>query len=156
MTLVRNRLLLVFFAALLYLQGCAALSNFETPSVTITSVRMVPSSGAVPAFDIGLRVTNPNRNALRLQGISYTVSLAGNEVIEGVGRDFPVIEGYGQQDLTITATANLFAGIRLFSELLNSPRDSVDYRVEARLDLGGLRPSLRVRDEGQLSLSAAR
>lgn len=153
---MRNRIFFAALASLAFLSGCAGLSNYQAPSVTITSVRMVPSSGAVPAFDIGLRVTNPNRNALRLQGISYTVSLAGNEVIEGVGRDFPVIEGYGQEDLTITATANLFAGIRLFSELLSSPRDSVDYLVEARLDLGGLRPSLRVRDEGSLSLSAAR
>ncbi|MDX1482151.1 MAG: LEA type 2 family protein [Woeseiaceae bacterium] len=117
---------------------------------------MLPSNGALPAFDIGLRVTNPNRNALRLQGISYTVSLEGNQVIEGVGRDFPVIEAYGQEDIRITASANLFAGIRLFSDLLRSPRDSVDYTVEARLDLGGLRPSLRVRDEGSLSLSGVR
>jgi len=148
-----RRLLLFVICCAIALQGCSTLSGYETPSVSITSVRTAPSAGALPDFVIGLRVINPNRTALPVQGISYAVSLAGNEVIRGVGNDFPVIEAYGQADLTITASANLFAGIRLFSELLRSPQDSVDYDVDARLDLGGLRPTLRVRDRGNLSLS---
>ena len=145
------------FLTVMQLSACSGLlPSYEMPTVNVTSVRAVPSAGALPDFEIGLRVINPNRNALRLEGISYTVSLEGNEVIKGVGRDFPVIEAYGQDDLTITASANLIAGIRLFGELLNSPRDSVRYDLEARLDLGGLRPNLNVRDSGTLSLSGAR
>jgi LEA14-like dessication related protein len=141
----------------LLLQACSGLlPSYETPTVGITSVRAVPSQGALPDFEIGLRVINPNREALRLAGISYTVSLEGNELIKGVGRDFPEIPGYGQEDLTITASANLFAGIRLFSELLNTPRDSFRYDIEAKLDLGGLRPTINVRDSGSLSLNGTR
>ena len=147
----------VVAAAILVLQGCSGLlPSYETPTVSITSMRAVPSQGALPDFEIGLRVINPNRESLRLAGISYTVSLEGNELIKGVGRDFPEIPGYGQEDLMITASANLFAGIRLFSDLLNSPRDTFRYDIEARLDLGGLRPTLNVRDSGSLSLSGSR
>lgn len=144
-------------AALLLLSACSGLMpRYEAPTVSITSVRAVPSQGALPDFEVGLRVINPNRDALGLVGISYTVSLEGNELIRGVGRDFPRIEGYGQEDLTITASANLFAGIRLISELMNSPRQDVRYDIEAKLDLGGLRPTLTVRDSGMMSLSGAR
>jgi len=138
------------------LTACAgSLRGYEQPAVTVTSVRAVPSAGALPDFEIGLRVVNPNRQALPIEGISYSVSLQGNEILTGVGKDFPLIDGYSQEDLTVTASANLFAGMRLFGELLRANRDTVDYAVDARLDLGGFRPTLRVRDEGTLSLSAA-
>lgn len=148
-----HRIPLFLVCCAIGLQACSTLAGYETPSVSITSVRTVRSEGALPDFVIGLRVINPNRNPLPIQGVSYAIRLAGNEIIRGVGNDFPVIEGYGQADLSITASADLFAGIRLFSELLRSPQDNVDYDVDARLDLGGLRPNLRVRDRGNLSLN---
>lgn len=140
--------------ALLILQGCSLMPSYEPPKVAITGLRTVPTGRALPDFEIDLRVVNPNRQSLPIEGISYTISLGGNEILTGVGNDFPTVEGYGQQDLTITASANLLAGIRLVTDLLRAGRDSVDYDIEARLDLGGLRPTLRVRDEGTLSLSS--
>lgn len=140
--------------AVLALQGCSLMPSYEPPNVTISGLRTVPTGRALPDFEIDLRVINPNRQSLPIEGISYKISLGGNEIITGVGNDFPTVEGYGQQDLTITASANLVAGIRLVTDLLRSGRDSIDYGIEARLDLGGLRPTLRVRDEGVLSLSS--
>lgn len=138
------------------LQGCAALQSLEAPSVSITSLRAVDSDGMVPNFVIGLRVVNPNAIPLPIQGISYSIDLNGTELIRGVGNDFPEIESYGQADLSITASADLLAGVRLIADLLRSQNDTVRYDVEARLDLGGLRPDIRVRDDGSLSLSDLR
>ncbi len=109
----------------------------------------------MPAFAIGLRVINPNPEALTLRGISYTVSLDGYEVIQGVGNDLPVIEAYGEGEFNLTASANLFAGMRLFSDLLKSNKDTFTYGVEAKLDIGAFRPSIRVRDGGEISLNGA-
>lgn len=136
------------------LGGCASLSpSYETPTVAVTSVRVLPSEGSLPSFAIGLRVTNPNREALNLRGIAYSVSLEGNRVINGVGNDLPVIEGYGQEDVTITASPDLMAGIRVFRQLLKSSGESVNYDIDAKLDLGGLRPTLNLRESGTLDLS---
>ena len=138
------------------LQACAGLSpGYETPTVTVSSFKALPSDGVMPAFAIGLRVTNPNREALKLQGIAYTISLDGHEVIKGVGNELPVIEGYGQGEFTLTASANLFAGIRLVTDLLNSNRDTFTYDLEAKLDIGRLRPALRVKESGKINLSGA-
>ena len=95
----------LFLLAMASLPGCASLQpNFETPGVTVTSFRILPSSGLAPEFEIGLRVTNPNAQALNLRGVAYTASLDGRELIEGVANDLPTIEAYGTGDVTLTAT----------------------------------------------------
>ena len=138
------------------LQGCASLRpGFETPTVTISSFRALPSDGMLPAFAVGLRVVNPNPDALTLRGVSYTISLDGYEIIKGVGNNLPVIEAYGEGEINLTASADLFAGVRLFSDLLKSNKDTFGYTVEAKLDIGALLPSIRVRDGGEISLGGA-
>ena len=106
----------------------------------------------MPAFAIGLRVINPNREPLKLVGVAYTVSLEGHEVIKGVGSDLPVIDAYGEGEFELTAAANLFAGIRLITDLMSRQRDSFNYELEAKLDIGAFRPAIRVRDSGQIDL----
>jgi Late embryogenesis abundant protein len=136
----------------LLLPACAGLRpGYETPSVTVNSFRALPSDGGMPNFEIGLRVVNPNREALKLAGIAYSIRLDGHEIIKGVGNDLPVIEAYGSGDVTVTASANLFAGIRLVSELMRVPKDSFDYEFEAKLDPGGLYPTIRVTDSGTIA-----
>jgi LEA14-like dessication related protein len=114
---------------------------------------MLPSTGIAPEFEIGLRVTNPNREALKLQGLAYTVSLEGKELIKGVANQLPVIEGYGSGDVTLTAAPDMLAGIQFFGDLMRSPRDTVGYSVEAKLDVGTFIPAIRVRDEGKITLA---
>ena len=136
------------------LAGCAGLRpGWETPTVTVKSVRAIPSQGMLPEFEIDLHVVNPNREALKLAGVSYTVNLEGHELIKGVGNDLPVIEGYGEGDITLNASADLFAGVGLIRELMSSQKDTLSYSFEAKLDPGALRPSIRVRDSGEVSLS---
>ncbi len=135
------------------LQACAGLRpGYETPTVTINSFRALPSQGALPNFEIGLHVVNPNREALKLRGVSYTVSLGGHELIKGVGNELPVIEAYGEGSLTLTASPNLFAGIRLVTDLMNSSTGKVRYKLEAKLDVGRIQPAIRVSDSGEISL----
>jgi len=110
----------------------------------------------VPAFEIGLRIINPNSQALNLDGIVYTVSLQGHELIKGVGKDFPVIEGYSEGEVKLIATANLLAGIRFIGDMMQSNGDPVEYEFKAKLDLGGLYPSIKVRETGEINLNNRR
>lgn len=151
------RLTIAIVTVAVLLAGCAGLRpGWETPTVTVKSVRAIPSQGMLPDFEIDLHVVNPNREKLKLAGVSYTVSLEGHELIQGVGNDLPVIEGYGEGDITLNASANLFAGVGLIRELMSSQKDTLSYSFEAKLDPGALRPSIRVRDAGEVSLSGVR
>jgi LEA14-like dessication related protein len=135
------------------LQACGSFGpGYESPTVTVSSFRAVPSESAIPDFEIGLRVINPNSQPLTLRGVAYTVSLGGHELIKGVGNDLPVIDAYGEGDLVLTASANLFAGIRLVSELISSPVEKLPYEFEAKLDTGAFRPAIRVSDVGEITL----
>lgn len=151
------RLTLVMLAGAVSLAGCAGLRpGWETPTVTVKSVRAIPSQGMLPEFEIDLHIVNPNREALKLAGVSYTVRLEGHELVKGVGNDLPVIDGYGEGDVTLSASADLFAGVGLVRELMSSQKDTLSYQFEAKLDPGALRPSIRVRDSGEVSLSGVR
>ncbi|MBD3647047.1 MAG: LEA type 2 family protein [Pseudomonadales bacterium] len=139
--------------AVLVLQACAGLGpQYEAPTVTLNSLRAIPSGGALPSFEIGLHVVNPNSKALKLRGVVYTISLEGHEIIKGAGNNLPVIEAYGEDDVTLTASANLLSGLGLITDLLNRGRDSVSYEFEARLDVGALWPDIRVSDSGTINL----
>jgi LEA14-like dessication related protein len=149
-----RRSTIFFVSAVVLLAGCAGMRpGYETPTVTVKSVRAIPSEGMLPEFEIDLHVVNPNREALKLAGVSYTVSLEGHELIQGVGNDLPVIDGYGEGDFTLNASADLFAGVSLLRDLMSSQKDTLSYSFEAKLDPGALRPSIRVKDSGEVSLS---
>ena len=135
------------------LQACAGLRpGYETPTVSVNSFRAIPSQGALPNFEIGLHVVNPNREPLKLRGVSYTVNLGGHELIKGVGNELPVIEAYGEGGFTLTATPNLLAGIGLVTDLMRSSTDSIDYKLQAKLDVGMIQPAIRITDAGKISL----
>jgi hypothetical protein len=155
LTTKRVRGLLLALAVVL-LPSCATLDpDYERPTVTLSSFRALPSEGMVPAFEIGLRIINPNRQALALEGVVYTIAVEGHELVKGVGRDFPVIEGYSEGKITLTASANLLAGIRFIGDMMQSTGESLDYEFEAKLDTGGIWPSLRVSETGTFDLAAS-
>ena len=139
---------------LLLISSCAGLqTDFNEPTVSVTSFRALPPEGMAPRFEIGMHVTNPNRTALALAGLSYTVSLEGHKILTGVENDLPEIEAYGEGDLTLQATADLFNSISLLADLIRQPRDTFAYEIEAILDLGGMYPNVNVDKKGQISLA---
>jgi len=146
-----------WFASVLLLSGllgaCTTLNpGYEQPTVTLSSFNAIPSEGMVPAFEIGLRIINPNSQALNLEGIVYTISLQGHELVKGVGKDFPIIEGYREGLVKLTASANLLAGIRFVGDMMGAEEESLEYEFKAKLDLGGLYPSIRIKESGEFDL----
>jgi LEA14-like dessication related protein len=138
------------------IQGCASLqADYDEPVVTVTSFRAVPAEGAALSFEIGLRVVNPNSEALELQGIAYTISLEGHKLITGVGKDLPVVEGYSEETFTLQASASMFQAIQLFSDLMREPKESLQYDLETKLDVGTFYPAIRVRKSGEIALQPA-
>ncbi len=136
--------------------GCASLEpGFETPTVNIISFRVLPSEGAVPKFEIGLHIVNPNRSSLKLDGLIYSVTLEGHKVLTGVSNKLPTIDAYGEGDVVLVATADLLSSIGLFARLLQSQQETFDYTLDAKLDIGSFRPRIHVVKEGEISLQGA-
>lgn len=141
----------------IWLASCAPLQpGFETPTVNVTSFRVLPSNTIVPTFEIGLHVINPNRVALKLRGLSYQVDLEGHQVLNGVASQLPVIAAYGEGDVMLQAHPDLFNTLSLFTDLMNRPRDNFAFNLNALLDVGSFLPKIRVSKTGLLSLAGAR
>ena len=133
--------------------GCTPLlPNFEAPTVNISSFRVLPGESVVPTFEIGLHVINPNRMALELQGLSYNVELEGYRILSGVSNQLPVIEAYGEGDVLLQASPDIFSTISLFTDLMNQPRNTFKFNLEALLDIGGLMPKISVHKRGEFSM----
>ena len=139
------------------IQACATLQgDYDPPAVTVSSFRAIPGEGPAPSFEIGLRVVNPNSEALQLQGVAYTISLEGRKLMTGVGKDLPVVPGYGEETFKLTASASMFQAIQLIGDLMNEPKSTVSYELETKLDVGTFRPAIRVKDSGEISLQPSR
>lgn len=147
---------LVLILTLIFVSSCAPFlqSGFETPSVSLTNFKVLPGNELVPTFEIGLHVVNPNRVALKLQGLSYQVELEGHQILYGVANQLPVIEAYGQGDVVLQARPDLFSTLKLFSSLMNQPRDTFGFNFNAELDIGTFFPKIKVIRSGEISLVA--
>jgi LEA14-like dessication related protein len=135
------------------LSGCSTLTpEFDPPKVTVENVRSLPSEGIGPRFEIRLRVANPNKQSLDIAGISYTIDLLDTELISGVTNDVPEIAGYTEEVVTLQASVNTFAILRLLAGLGKTQTDALEYRFAAKIDFHGFIPTQRVEETGSLSL----
>ena len=150
MTRVRLSLLLLMA---LFLAGCASLTaEYDPPTVTLESFKALPAEAGAPRFEILLRVANPNKEALDIAGIAYTVSVHERKLISGVTNDVPRIEGYSEQTVTMQAGLQLFQLLRLIADLGLEPSDELAYSFTAKIDFRGFIPTQRVAESGTFKL----
>ncbi len=148
---------LLFILFLIFVSSCATIQpGYETPVVNITSFEAIPSQGMIPQFQINLHIINPNRTLLDLKGISYTIFLEDHKIMTGVSNKLPSIEAYGEGDVLLKASVDLFGSIKFFTDLMGNPKkDHISYRFNAKLDAGGLHPLIRASRKGLISFKQA-
>jgi LEA14-like dessication related protein len=151
--ILTSRLLLATWFATVF-PGCAMLQpDLEEPRVEVAGLRMLPMENNTPEFEIDLRVINPNDHNLSLRGISYTINIEERDLVTGVANNLPEIPAYGEATITLTATLSVLEGIRLITDLLQRPRDKLNYAFNAQLDLGAIMPDLTISETGVISLA---
>lgn len=145
----------LFLIFLVLIAGCAGFQpGYETPTVSITSFEALPAEGMIPRFQIRLHIINPNRTTLYLKGLSYTVSLEGHNIITGVSNSLPEIEPYGEGNVVLDASVDLFNSLGFITDLIRRHgRDQISYDLNTKLDAGALYPMIRVSKKGKLSLT---
>ena len=152
---IRKPLLGLLLLALVLTGGCASLTpRFESPTVELVSLKMLPGDGLSQQFEAGLRVTNPNSRGLRLKGMSYSLSINDYKLASGVTSDIPNIDAYGSGTLVVPISTSLLGGLRLVQSLMQTRQQEIRYRLEASLDTGQLwMPRLNVVEEGVVPLA---
>lgn len=136
-----------------WLVSCASLSpDYDSPKVTVESFRALPSDGVGSRFEIKLRVANPNKQALDIAGISYSIDVLDKELLSGVTNDVPVIEGYSEEEVVLEASVNFFRVLPLLAKFGRNQSEALDYRFSAKIDFNGFIPTQRVEETGTIAL----
>ena len=152
--IVRRIFGLASLSMVLLVTGCAGIRpGFEPLSVKVVAFRPLPGEGMAPRFEIGLRVVNPNPDALTLRGMSYTVSLDEFDVVDGAANDLPVVPAYGEAQFSVQAAVSLLDAIRFVNNLMQKPAGQVEYKLRAKLDVGAFAPAIRVEQMGLLGVA---
>lgn len=147
------KMILLLGLTMFLLASCATLSpDFEQPSVMVSSFRALPSNSIVPKFEIGLHIINPNQVPLKLFGMAYNVELEGHRILTGVASELPMISAYGEGDVLLQVSPDLFSTVSLFTDLMNQPREKFQFSFSARLDVGKFLPKILVEKTGEISL----
>ncbi len=88
--------------------GCAGLApKFEHPRLSVAGIEMKDASLSEQHLRVRLRVYNPNTVALPIEGISYTVDVAGEELGRGVTADSFTVPAHGEAEFEVLMTTNL-------------------------------------------------
>lgn len=131
--------------------GCASMgTRLEPPDVTLIGIQPLPSEGNLEQrLLLKLRVTNPNDQPLRFDGVDMTLDLNGQRLGRALGRERIEIPRLTDEVVELTATTTLFAILR---QVLSLPEQSaIDYEVNGRVFLADGPGWLRFSREGELA-----
>ncbi len=135
--------------------GCAVIGlGGNRPQVRITAVKIIPSRGIAPEFDINVRVINPAASPVRLRGVSYTMTIENHEIITGAGNNLPLVEPYSQVDFTIHFKADMAATLQLLADIAGDEQQQFDYNIDINLDTGRWSRNIHAAKQGVVTLRA--
>ena len=127
---------LFILALVLMTASCAGWGKFiETPRVSIASIRIQQMGLLEQAYQIDLRVMNPNEVPLAVKGLDCTLSVNGREFARGVSTAEATIPALGSGIVPIILYASLPDVLKALKNL--SEGDQLKYTAVGRLRTGG-------------------
>lgn len=106
------------------------------PEVALADVRFDGGNLLEQRFVLTLRVTNPNRFEIPVQGLSFTLDVADQPFAHGVGNRPVTIPALGDGLVEVNATTGLASFLSQFRHLGKTP-GAIPYRLKGRLVTGG-------------------
>ena len=121
------------------LAGCSLLvPKLETPRLSIVDVELLKSDLWEQRLKVRMRVQNPNHRALAVQGLSYTLEVAGEEFARGVSAASFVVPALGEAEFDMNVTASMASTlIQLLGRGPEARGAPVDYRLVGKISLSG-------------------
>lgn len=151
MTIMYKRFLALLLVVAL--GGCATLGEpEEPPRVSLAGLDSLAVQGFEQRYRVRLRVQNPNRQPLVVQGISFRLYLNDQMFGDGVGPANVTIDPFSDAVTAVDVTSNLYLLFRQFQGLSEREGTAVHWRIDGNLALAGRRARVPFESEGQLAL----
>lgn len=141
---------LCLLAASLLLAACATLQPKESPRVSLVGVKLIGVGLLEQRFSLTLRIQNPNRTPLDIEGLSFKVEIDGKDFARGVSGNGAEIPAFGEQLLTVEASSTL---LDLIDQLqrLQPDMNGLDYRIHGSISPRGSLTNVPFERSGRLS-----
>lgn len=123
---------LTLFILALLLSACS-LWGLQKPEVHVTQITPRSSTLFEQTFDITLRVTNPNDQALSAQGLVFDVNLAGQKIATGISNQAIQIPARGDGLVTVTVRTSSITWIKQLGKILDSGSGNADYTIDGHI-----------------------
>ena len=107
----------------------ACTPHFEKPDIEVVGIERQSVQLLEQHFLVHLRVTNPNDRSIPIEGVSYVVSIDGDEVARGDSTQAVTIPARGSAQVDLPLTTTLHTGVARILTLLSQGGESFDYRV---------------------------
>lgn len=133
------------------LAGCASLGQkLETPRVNLVGLKVLDLQLFEQRFGLTLRVQNPNRTELAIDGISFEVEINDREFAHGVDNQTVTVPAFGESVLEVEVVSSLFSLVDQLRDLNRRSGKPLDYRIHGRISLAGNPISIPFEQTGQL------
>jgi LEA14-like dessication related protein len=140
---------------LLAIQGCSWMrQEFHDPDIKVVGFSNVKGGNLLKQrFALTLELTNPNDLELDVKGMTFTLAIAGIDIMQGVSDKVPVIKPYSTTEFTVEGSANVIQAMRLLHKMQKKIGEDVNYTLNTRIDLRhGWPSSFNLKREGKISL----
>ena len=143
---------LMLFAALLALGGCAGMFGSNPLRVNVAGIEPLEGQGMEMRFILKLRVQNPNEAPVDFNGVSVELDLNGKPFASGVSDQSGTVPRFGETVIGVPLTVPAFTVVRqAFAFADSAQTGQFPYVLRGRL-AGGITGGTRFIDQGTLAL----
>ncbi len=141
------------FALVLAIVGCTGLyRSADPPRVSLAGIRVLDLSLFEQRYQLALRVQNPNRFDLPIEGMSYTLEVNGSEFAHGVDNQKNTIPALGEQVLQVAVVTNLLSTLEQLRRWEKQLPQQLDYRLKGKMQVANIAFDLPFQYSGKISL----
>jgi LEA14-like dessication related protein len=136
----RPRLVMLMLACMPWFAGCAALPKFESPKLSVVTLKMQGGDFFSQRLQVRMRVFNPNARELPISGIAYRIEINDTEIGNGSTAAPFTVPAMGEVEFDMQLTTNLAGALGKLLSRRNSS-EALAYRLvgDVRLSSGFLR-----------------
>ena len=134
--------------AFVLLAGCATMGpSLEPPRISLVNIVQQPTSGMETAFQLELRLINPNDVPISLKGIDCRLEINDSTIASGVANEAAELPSLGTIVYPVTAYASasdfIFLMVRLMTESAGTPDNfELNYSLRGHVFLADGMPGL--------------
>jgi len=131
---LRMRGLATLLACMTWLAGCAALPKYESPKLSVVTLKLQGGDFFSQRLQVRMRVFNPNARELPISGIAYRIEINDTEIGNGSTTAPFTVPAMGEVEFDMQLTANLAGALGKLLSRRNSSEE-LAYRLVGDVSL---------------------